>query len=126
MSTEENAINTVSKVNEFKQLNNEFSLLEFKKYLRTIKMKNVSGLTIGILNSSNICKKSSVGKKITWVDSNPINHIQLENAIRLSGLYIKNVNERYNKQKISIVDVAEEKAYVKTSFWGKLKNFFKI
>ena len=100
MSTEENAINTVSKVNEFKQLNNEFSLLEFKKYLRTIKMKNVSGLTIGILNSSNICKNSSVGKKITWVDSNPINRIQLENAIRLSGLYIKNVNERYNKQKI--------------------------
>ena len=124
MSTEENAINTVSKVNEFKQLNNEFSLLEFKKYLRTIKMKNVSGLTIGILNSSNICKKSSVGKKITWVDSNPINRIQLENAIRLSGLYIKNVNERYNKQKISVVDVAEEKAYVKTSFWGKLLIFF--
>lgn len=124
MSPKENALESILKLNEFKNTNSEFSFLELKKYLKTIKVKNVSGLTIEMLTSSNICKKIN-RTKLNWVDSNPINYLQLENAIRLSGLYIKNVNDRHRQVKQVIVDTAETEAYVTPiSFWGKIKNFF--
>lgn len=124
MSPKENALESILKLNEFKNTNSEFSFLELKKYLKTIKVKNVSGLTIEMLTSSNICKKIN-RTKLNWVDSNPINYLQLENAIRLSGLYIKNVNDRHRQVKQIIVDTAETEAYTTPiSFWGKIKNFF--
>lgn len=124
MSPKENALESILKLNEFKNTNSEFSFLELKKYLKTIKVKNVSGLTIEMLTSSNICKKIN-RTKLNWVDSNPINYLQLENAIRLSGLYIKNVNDRHRQVKQVIVDIAETEAYTTPiSFWGKIKNFF--
>ena len=129
-----NALNTISQVNEFKKLNSEFSLTEFKNYLKSIKVKNANGVTINILSTSNICKKST-GRKLTWIDNNPINYLQLENVITLSGLYMKHAKEKYMKHakekymehKKTIVDSAETEAYItipKVSFWNKIKNFF--
>ena len=59
MNLQNNALETVTKLNEFKNANEEFTLTELKNYLRSIKMKGVNGITLNLLKTSNICLKQN-------------------------------------------------------------------
>ena len=64
MNLQNNALETVTKLNEFKNANEEFTLTELKNYLRSINMKGVNGITLNLLKTSNICLKQN--KKLIW------------------------------------------------------------
>jgi hypothetical protein len=120
-----NALQAVSKLNEFKNSNKEFTLKELKDYMRSIKMKGVTGITVDLLKTSNICVKQN--KKLVWCNNDPINYLQLEHVITNSLNYSKQIARNYRTRcQNKIIENAEVIAFSKkTSFWSKIKNFFK-
>lgn len=125
MNLQNNALETVKKLNEFKETNEEFTLTELKNYLRSINMKGVNGITLNLLKTSNICLKQN--KKLIWTTNEPINYIQVEHIIKNSLKHSNQISQKYREKcKNRIVDVAETIAFEsKTSFWSKIKKLFK-
>lgn len=125
MNLQNNALETVTKLNEFKNANEEFTLTELKNYLRSIKMKGVNGITLNLLKTSNICLKQN--KKLIWATNEPINYIQVEHVIKNSLEHSNQIAQKSRtKYKNRVVNVAETIAFeTKTSFWSKIKNFLK-
>ena len=125
MNLQNNALETVTKLNEFKNANEEFTLTELKNYLKSIKMKGVNGITLNLLKTSNICLKQN--KKLIWATNEPINYIQVEHVIKNSLDHSNKISQKYREKcKNRVIDIAETIAFeTKISFWSKIKNFLK-
>lgn len=120
----EDATNVVASLNIFKTNNPEFTMIQLKEFMKSQKMKGLTGLTVPILTQNNICIVNK--RKLTWANELPINRFQLEKIIINSLNNIRKNNQAFARRKADkIVEQAEKQAFDKITFWTKIKNFFK-